>query len=64
MKAEVTLNEKDNLIISWEKKNIGFGRLRIYWDKEVREYVIDSENMGLSFIIEVIQALPKDVLTR
>lgn len=60
MYSKIIKKDKDNLIIQWEDEKWGFGQLSIKWDKETQYFILDSELMGIDFILKVFKYLPDD----
>jgi len=59
MTSEIVLKNDKNLIITWEKEGVGFGQLIFAYDKELGRFIVDSECMNISHILEVFEALNK-----
>jgi len=57
MESRITKKTKDILVIEWEKQDTGFGQLVMVWNPLKRRFIVDSECMGIDFIIEVFKDL-------
>ena len=55
MESEIVFKDGQTCIIGWSNPEVGFGQLTIKYDNKLRDYVIDSECMGIEHIIEVIK---------
>ena len=62
MKAKILLETINELKISWTDDKLGFGKLTMKWDENKRAYILDSELMNVSTIIEIFKCAerPKD----
>jgi len=57
MTATIVIKTNDEVLIKWSDKNTGFGQLSMKYDAKSRDFIIDSECMGIDFILEVFKAL-------
>lgn len=62
MKAKILLETKDKLKISWTDNKKGFGELNMKWDEEKQAYILDSELMSVSTVIDIFKSAerPRD----
>ena len=55
MKTSIIIKTEDYLKIRWEDEKEGFGELIIKWNG--KEFIIDSEYMGIDFVIKILKNL-------
>jgi len=57
MQARIVAQTHEFLRIEWEEESTGFGQLDLTWDESKGKYELDSELMGIDFIIKIFKAL-------
>lgn len=56
MKASITHQSRNTIRIEWSKKDLGFGVLIMKYDEGVRDYILDSELIGIETILLIFKA--------
>lgn len=57
MEATIKHKDKDRLLISWSKDGVGFGQMEMKWNQDRGIMELDTEFMGIDFVIETFKAL-------
>tara|TARA_R110001606_G_scaffold33370_1_gene99742 strand:+ start:768 stop:950 length:183 start_codon:yes stop_codon:yes gene_type:complete len=57
MKIQILKKTKDTLIVEWDCPRKGFGQLSIIWDNKQQRFILDSEMMGIDFVLEILSAV-------
>jgi hypothetical protein len=57
MKAKIVNKDNDNLLITWEDIELGFGQLTMKWDNKMGKFILDSEHLGVDKVIKIIKAV-------
>lgn len=57
METEIIEQNKDILVIRWQKPGLGFGELTLRWDYQEQEFRLDTEVLGVDTILEIFKAL-------
>jgi len=54
MKIQILKKTKDTLIVEWDDPDKGFGYLSMIWDNKQQRFIVDSEMMGMDFVLEIL----------
>ena len=54
MKIQILKKTKDTLIVEWDCPAIGLGRLSMLWDNKQQRFILDSEMMGIDFVLGIL----------
>lgn len=57
MKAKIVNKDNDNLLITWEDTELGFGQLTMEWDNKIGKFILDSEHLGVHTVLKIIKAV-------
>lgn len=63
MEAQIQIKDKNELIVTWQDAELGFGELQMFWNEDMGRYTIDSEYLGIDNVIKIFQSLPNHQLT-
>jgi len=54
MRTKILKKTSELLVVKWESNLDGFGILTMQWDEKEQRFILDSENMGIDFVLEVL----------
>ena len=60
MKIQILKKTKDTLIVEWDCPTKGFGQLSMLWDNKKQRFILDSEMMGVDFVLEILSSVNGD----
>ena len=59
MEVSIIKKTKETLVVEWDDGEKGFGQLVMEWDKKQQRFILDSEMMGIDFVLKVLNEVSK-----
>ena len=57
MTAKIISKDNNNLLIEWEDEEKGFGKISMKWDSKINKYILDSEYLAVSSVLEIFKVI-------